>query len=110
MVRRAEKRIPVFRTIAEEAAFWDTHDFTDYEDGFHPVEFGFAVATPSRQVANPRFETFLESTGRYRWLLVAANGHLVASSEASYATRASARRAAEVARAAAGAAEIAARP
>ena len=25
-----EKTIPTFNSIAEEAAFWDTHDITDY--------------------------------------------------------------------------------
>lgn len=35
-------RIPKFTTYAEEAKFWDTHDFTDYRDGFKPVEVRFA--------------------------------------------------------------------
>jgi hypothetical protein len=29
--------IPDFKSIEEEAAFWDTHDFTDYLDEFKPV-------------------------------------------------------------------------
>lgn len=29
--------IPDFTSIEEEAAFWDTHDFTDYLDEFKPV-------------------------------------------------------------------------
>ena len=33
----APSRIPDFKTREEEAAFWDTHDFTDYADEFHPV-------------------------------------------------------------------------
>ena len=32
------KRIPRFASIQEEAEFWDSHDFTEYSDGFEPVE------------------------------------------------------------------------
>jgi predicted DNA binding CopG/RHH family protein len=35
-------RIPDFKSREEEAAFWDTHDFTDYEDEFKPVKVHFA--------------------------------------------------------------------
>jgi hypothetical protein len=31
------KRIPEFRSREEEAAFWDTHDVTDYLDELRPV-------------------------------------------------------------------------
>lgn len=31
-------RIPAFNDIEEEAAFWDTHDFTDYMPESKPVE------------------------------------------------------------------------
>ena len=34
--------IPEFRTIQEEAAFWDSHDLADYWDGFKPIEVHFA--------------------------------------------------------------------
>jgi predicted DNA binding CopG/RHH family protein len=35
-------RIPEFASIEEEAAFWDTHSTTDYEDEFKPVHARFA--------------------------------------------------------------------
>ena len=35
-------RIPEFASIEEEAAFWDTHSTTDYEDEFKPVRARFA--------------------------------------------------------------------
>lgn len=35
-------RIPTFSSREEEAAFWDTHDTTDYEDEFTPVKARFA--------------------------------------------------------------------
>lgn len=34
----AKSRIPRFRTIEEEAEFWDTHDSTEFEDEFHDAE------------------------------------------------------------------------
>lgn len=33
-----ESKIPEFKTIKEEAAFWDTHDITDYLDELEIVE------------------------------------------------------------------------
>lgn len=39
---RKQSRIPEFKTIAEEAEFWDTHDTTDYEDEFKPIKARFA--------------------------------------------------------------------
>lgn len=34
---REQKRIPEFSTREEEAAFWDTHDISDYWDELTPV-------------------------------------------------------------------------
>lgn len=34
--------IPEFKSIEEEAEFWDTHDLADYWDEFKPVEVRFA--------------------------------------------------------------------
>ena len=32
-----KSRIPIFKTIGEEAEFWDTHDTTEFEDEFEEV-------------------------------------------------------------------------
>lgn len=43
MRRSNEKRDPIprkFRTVAEAAEFWDTHDLTDYWDATREVKFG----------------------------------------------------------------------
>lgn len=40
--RRSLSGIPQFASYEEEAAFWDTHDTTDYEEEFRPVEVRFA--------------------------------------------------------------------
>lgn len=37
-----ESRIPEFKSYAEEAAFWDAHDFTEFEDETKPVKVRFA--------------------------------------------------------------------
>jgi hypothetical protein len=34
----AHGRIPAFANVEEEAAFWDTHDFTDFADESVPVQ------------------------------------------------------------------------
>jgi len=37
----SKKSIPAFKTIQEEAAFWDTHDLTDYLDEMEIVSGGY---------------------------------------------------------------------
>ena len=42
-IKQHKKRsIPKFKSKEEEAKFWDTHDFTDYQDEFKPVRVRFA--------------------------------------------------------------------
>jgi len=36
--KKKKSRIPEFKSYEEEAEFWDTHDFTDFDDEFKPVE------------------------------------------------------------------------
>lgn len=33
---------PIFKSIEEEAEFWDTHDTEEFADEFEPVEVKFA--------------------------------------------------------------------
>lgn len=40
--RAAKSSIPEFKSLEEEAAFWDTHDTGDFEDEFKPVNVRFA--------------------------------------------------------------------
>ena len=42
MTDKKKSRIPEFKTIEEEAKFWDTHSFADYKDEFRPVKVTFA--------------------------------------------------------------------
>ena len=48
-------RVPEFASLEEEAASWDTHETTDFEDEFHPVtvvyEEHWADALRSKKIA-----------------------------------------------------------
>jgi len=57
---KAQKQIPDFASIEEEAEFWDTHDFTDYEHELEPVEFEIAKPLKSTWMLSIRLdkETF----------------------------------------------------
>ena len=46
--RRGKSRIPVFKTIEEEAEFWDTHDLTEFEDELEEVTDVKFVVTRGR--------------------------------------------------------------
>lgn len=37
-----KQKIPNFKTIQEEAEFWDSHDTIDYADEFRPTKVEFA--------------------------------------------------------------------
>ena len=45
MIKR-RSRIPHFRSEAEEAHFWDTHDSTDFLDELTPVKVSFPRPKP----------------------------------------------------------------
>ncbi len=57
---KTQKQIPDFTSIEEEAEFWDTHDFTDYEHELEPVEFEIAKPLKSTWMLSIRLdkETF----------------------------------------------------
>ena len=39
--KKAKSRIPRFKSYEEEAAFWDTHDTTEFEDEWKEVKLEF---------------------------------------------------------------------
>lgn len=47
------RKIPQFETLEEEAAFWDTHDTTQFEDEFEPIEATFAQSLLRRGLTVP---------------------------------------------------------
>lgn len=49
--RPAKSRIPLFRSIAEEAEFWDTHSLADFEDELEEAtEVKFIPGGPTKTV------------------------------------------------------------
>jgi CopG antitoxin of type II toxin-antitoxin system len=54
------KRIPRFSSLEEMAEFWDTHDSSEYEHEFEPVEFEIAKPLKSTWMLSIRLdkETF----------------------------------------------------
>ena len=47
--KSAKNRIPTFRTVEEEAAFWDTHSSEEFADELTPVEnVKFIKASPKK--------------------------------------------------------------
>lgn len=44
---KKKKRIPQFKSEAEEAEFWATHDTTEYFDTTRPVEINFPNLRPT---------------------------------------------------------------
>ena len=45
----ARGRIPSFANVEEEAAFWDTHDFTDFAEELSPVQLQQREADAARE-------------------------------------------------------------
>ncbi len=46
---KKKSRIPKFKTYEEEATFWDTHEFTEFEDELEEVEMIFDLAKPKEE-------------------------------------------------------------
>src|SRR6266852_6095920 len=63
-----KSRIPAFKTIEEEAAFWDTHSSEEFADELTPVEDVKFVKASSKKTLTVRFdeETFEELTREAR--------------------------------------------
>ena len=49
-------RIPTFKTIEEEAAFWDTHSSEEFADELTPVETVKFVKAHSKKALTVRFD------------------------------------------------------
>ena len=54
------KRIPRFRSIAEEARFWDTHDVTDYLSEMKEVKVTFDPSAPKEEILTIRIQSGLK--------------------------------------------------
>ncbi|PIZ43565.1 hypothetical protein COY34_00645 [candidate division WWE3 bacterium CG_4_10_14_0_2_um_filter_42_8] len=55
-----ESRIPKFKTIAEEAEFWDTHSLVDYLGELEPVKPTFTRVKEKRALMSFRISRALK--------------------------------------------------
>lgn len=49
IMKRKNKKIPVFKNIEEEAKFWDTHSFVDYWNEFEDVDLTVELHKPKEE-------------------------------------------------------------
>lgn len=54
------KRIPQFKTIREEAKFWDTHDVTDFLPLMKKEKIGFLKPVAKKETLNIRVQPKLK--------------------------------------------------
>jgi len=54
------KKIPKFKTITEEARFWDTHDITDYLSEMKEVKVSFNPLAPKEEILTLRIQSELK--------------------------------------------------
>ncbi len=57
---KAHGKIPAFKSYEEEANFWDTHSFTDFEDEFEDVEIIFDLEKPKEETLMVRLQKSLK--------------------------------------------------
>ncbi len=55
-LKGTKSRIPTFKTIEEEAAFWDTHSSEEFADELTPVENVKFVKARSKKALTVRFD------------------------------------------------------
>ncbi len=59
-MKRKKSRIPDFKTYEEEANFWDTHEFTEFEDELEDVEIVFDLEKPKEETLIVRLQKNLK--------------------------------------------------
>jgi hypothetical protein len=73
-------RIPAFSSVEEEAAFWDTHDSTEFDDEFSPADdVRFVRAGPKKAITiqlEPETFAALTAAARQRGIGVATLARL----------------------------------
>ena len=67
-MKKKISKIPEFKSIAEEAKFWDTHSFSDYWDEMESVEVEFLNEQKHEETitvrVKPKFKERLEKVAR----------------------------------------------
>jgi len=60
MKRKNKSRIPVFKSLEEEAIFWDTHSFVDFEDELEDVDIIVELQKPAEETLILRVQKSLK--------------------------------------------------
>lgn len=55
-MKKKKSRIPEFKSLEEEAKFWDTHSFVDFEDELEDVEIKFDLKKPKTETLIVRLQ------------------------------------------------------
>lgn len=67
-------KIPVFKSVAEEAEFWDTHSFADHWGGLKPVDVIVELAKPKEETlvvrVNKEIKKKLEVAAKQKGLTI----------------------------------------
>jgi len=61
MNKKKVNRIPKFKSIPEEAEFWDTHDITDFMDELTPVKVKVTLGQPKEETLTVRLQASLKA-------------------------------------------------
>ncbi len=61
MNKKKVSRIPQFKNLAEEAEFWDTHDFTEFMDELTPVKVKVTLGQPKEETLTVRLQASLKA-------------------------------------------------
>lgn len=56
MKKNRKSRIPKFKSLEEEARFWDTHSFADYWDEFEDVDLVVELHKPKEETLVVRLQ------------------------------------------------------
>lgn len=60
MKKKNVSKIPKFKSIKDEAAFWDTHSFVDFEDELEDVDIVVDLAKPRNDTLVVRIQKHLK--------------------------------------------------
>lgn len=76
MKKKKIGKIPKFKTIEEEAKFWDTHSITDFEDELEEIELVFDLQRPKEETLvlrlQKKIKARLEKVARNQGISISA--------------------------------------